>query len=245
MPFPTIAAFDGRRVVRSGRSRCGAGAGGNGATATLLLRTATALVVARVSSIEAFRRASHCACANHSSSSRQPAGFCRIASASGRARLTKESSLLHRVLAPCSDSLHDMTNQPDGERFSAGWLGSWKLHAAVLAFSTVGLIQPLRSSAPLIAIYFPGAFIVMAGWSIIRYFRMWSPIDQPVRTNVPVALYLASATTTLFAAHVASDREVYRATALASLWLTIPVVALTSSIFVFRRQIHADHAQIE
>ncbi|QGG41306.1 hypothetical protein [Aeromicrobium yanjiei] len=138
-----------------------------------------------------------------------------------------------------------MTNQADSERFSAGWLGSWKLHAVVLAFFTVSLIKPLQSSAPLIAIYFPGAFIVISGWSIIRYFRLWSPIAQPFRTNVPVALYLASATTTLFAAHIASDREVYRAAALASLWLTIPVTALASFVIVFRRRIRADRPLIE
>lgn len=107
----------------------------------------------------------------------------------------------------------------------------------LLALFTLGLVQPLRSSAPLVAIYFPGAFMVMAGWSIIRSLRTWSPITQPVRTNAPVALYLGAATTTLLVVHVASDREVYRVAALASLWLTIPVVALATFIILFRRQI--------
>ena len=132
-----------------------------------------------------------------------------------------------------------MTRQPGGEDFSAGWLGSWKLHAVVLVFFTVGLVQPLRSSAPLIAIYFPGAFIAMAAWSIIRHFTMWSPIAQPLRTNVPVALYLVAATTTLFAAHAGTDRAVYRTAALASLWLTIPVAAMTAFTVVIQGRIRA------
>ena len=76
--------------------------------------------------------------------------------------------------------------EPRDEDPSWLWFGSWKLNAVVGAFFTLGLIRPLTSSAPLVAIYFPGAFIVGSGWSILRYAMRWSPISQPIRTNVPV-----------------------------------------------------------
>jgi hypothetical protein len=137
-----------------------------------------------------------------------------------------------------------MTEPDTRENFTFLWFGSWKLHAAVLAFFTVSLIKPLTSSAPLIAIYFPGAFIAISGWSIIRFVKMWNPVRQPVRTNAPVGLYLVAATACLFGAHSVSGREVYRTAALASLWLTVPVAALSAFIVLFRGRmsaLHVDH----
>jgi hypothetical protein len=130
----------------------------------------------------------------------------------------------------------------EDEDFSHLWLGSWKLHAAILVSSAVGLFTPLSSSAPLIAAYFPGAFIAASGWAIVRHVRGWSPVRQPVRTHAPGALYLAAATGTLFAAHAATGRDVYRAVALGSLWLTVPAVVLTALVIVFpkRRRKRAD-----
>lgn len=130
-----------------------------------------------------------------------------------------------------------MSELKEDEDFSYLWLGSWKLHAVLLTFFTISLIKPLSSSAPLVAIYFPGAFIAMSGWAIIRNVRVWSPVRQPVRTQAPVALYVAAATATLFAAHAATGRDVYRTVALGSLWLTVPVVALTTFTLFFRGRI--------
>ena len=75
-----------------------------------------------------------------------------------------------------------MTEQTESEDFSHLWLGSWKLHAVLLAFFTLSLIKPLNSSAPLVAVYFPGAFIAISGWSIVRYVSAWSPVRMPVRS---------------------------------------------------------------
>jgi hypothetical protein len=130
-----------------------------------------------------------------------------------------------------------VTEHEEDEDFSYLWLGSWKLHAVIVVFFTISLIKPLSSSAPLIAIYFPGLFIVASGWSILRYAKAWSPVRQPVRTHAPAALYAAVATATLFVAHAATGRGAYRTAALGSLWLTVPVVVLTALVIIFRRPI--------
>ncbi|MCL8250031.1 hypothetical protein AERO_01430 [Aeromicrobium fastidiosum] len=130
-----------------------------------------------------------------------------------------------------------MTQRAERDDFSYLWLGSWKLHASVVAFFTISLIKPLTSSAPLVAVYFPGAFIAASGWWIVRHVKQWSPIRHPIRTNVPVALYLLLATAALFAAHSVSGRDIYRTAALGSLWLTVPTVVLTAFVVMLRRRI--------
>ncbi|KQX74445.1 hypothetical protein [Aeromicrobium sp. Root472D3] len=110
-----------------------------------------------------------------------------------------------------------MTEHQEDEDFSHLWLGSWKLHAELLACFTLSLIKPLSSSAPLVAVYFPGALIVASGWAIVRHFR--------------------TATATLFLAHATSGRDVYRTAALWSLWLTIPSAVLTAVVVLFRARI--------
>lgn len=117
------------------------------------------------------------------------------------------------------------------------WLSSWKLHAVIVAFFALGLIGPLRSSAPLVAIYFPGAFIAIGAWAILRHFKGWSPVGQPLRTNLPPTAYLIVATTVLFVAYGVTDRDVYRNGATASLILTVPATLLTAFIVVFRKRI--------
>lgn len=134
---------------------------------------------------------------------------------------------------------------PETEDSSFGWLGSWKLQAVIAAFFTFGLVGPLTSTAPLVADYFPGAFIAMSVWSIIRIRMQWSPIRQPLLTNLPIAAYLGAATGTLFVAHLVTDRPIYLRTSLVSLVLTVPVVAVSAFIIVKRDRVATRATQLQ
>jgi hypothetical protein len=124
--------------------------------------------------------------------------------------------------------MQHMSREVDGVDHSYAWPGSWKLQAAVVVFFTFGLVQPLRSSAPLVAIYFPGGFLAIGIWTLLRMRMQWSPVRRPLLTNLPVVLYLLIATSTLFVAHLVTDRPVYLRTGLASLLLTIPAAAASA-----------------
>jgi hypothetical protein len=117
------------------------------------------------------------------------------------------------------------------------WITSWKPQSVLLVFFLLSLIfGPLQSSAPLLGIYFPGAFIAMSAWGIISDVANWDHTNRPLRAVLPVPVYLVAATTTLFVAYVLTDRTAYRHGALVSLIMTIPFAGAGVLIAMLRHR---------
>lgn len=113
------------------------------------------------------------------------------------------------------------------------WFNAWQLHVALLLLFSLGLIRPLSSDVPLVAIYFPGAFIFMSLWALIVRFADWK---GPALVSLPISLYLIGATAALFAGAAIAEEGPYRRAALASLIMTIPFGSLGIAVTLLRHR---------
>lgn len=114
------------------------------------------------------------------------------------------------------------------------WLNAWQLHLALLLGFSLGLIKPLSSDVPLVAIYFPGAFIFISLWTLIVRFADWK---GPALVSLPTSLYMIGATAALFAGAAIADEGLYRRAALASLIMTIPFGSLGIAVTLVRHRL--------
>lgn len=114
------------------------------------------------------------------------------------------------------------------------WLSAWQLHVALLLVLSLGLVKPLSSDVPLVAIYFPGAFLFISLWALIARFAGWK---GPALVSLPSSLYLIGATTALFVGAATTGEGLYRRTALVSLLMTIPFGSLGIAMTLLRHRL--------
>lgn len=123
-------------------------------------------------------------------------------------------------------------------RHPSKWFGTWRFDAAMLAFFMLGLIGPLRSSTPLAAVYFPGAFLAICLWSLLEKLEGWGGSGLRSKLSaIVLALYLIAATSTLFVASSMTGKTAYRNDGFISLVFTVPFGLAGIALIVFWERI--------
>jgi hypothetical protein len=121
----------------------------------------------------------------------------------------------------------------ESKRFSEV-LASWPVSAGVCIFFCFDLPRVLQSAVPWSALVYPGFFIAMSFWSVVRHFADWKPPEHTLAWALPLPTYMVLSTITMFAFFAATDEPFYRTEALGSMILSIPFGAL-AILVIFKR----------
>jgi hypothetical protein len=115
----------------------------------------------------------------------------------------------------------------DGDRDPVyAFLGSPWFNGALLLFLTYVLVAYLRSAQPLLAVVYPGMFLLPAILNLIAHFARWDTKQKLYLSGIPLAAYDVLATTVMFVAAANTGDDVYKRYGLASLIFTVPFTLL-------------------